>query len=67
MAVYTKLKKKDIDTILENYSIGNLEEFDPIEEGVENTNYRILVNKKNIFWLSMKKELIKKTYLFFVL
>ena len=49
MAVYTKLEKKDIESILKNYSLGNLEEFYPIEEGVENTNYRILVSKKNIF------------------
>ncbi len=50
MAVYTKLEKKDIESILENYSIGNLEEFYPIEEGVENTNYEILVKKKKIYF-----------------
>ena len=49
MAVYTKLDAEDIYKILENYSIGKLEKFDPIEEGVENTNYKILVNKKSIF------------------
>ena len=65
MAVYTKLKKKDIDTILENYSIGNLEEFDPIEEGVENTNYRILVNKKKYILTIYEKRVDKKDLPFF--
>tara|TARA_X000000950_G_scaffold56177_1_gene67540 strand:- start:730 stop:1701 length:972 start_codon:yes stop_codon:yes gene_type:complete len=65
MAVYTKLEKKDIESILENYSIGNLEEFYPIEEGVENTNYEILVKKKKYILTIYEKRVDKKDLPFF--
>ena len=67
MAVYTELKKKDIDVILENYSIGNLEKFEPIEEGVENTNYRILVNKKKYILTIYEKRVDKRPAFFLFL
>ncbi len=43
MAVYTKLNRSNIEEILSNYSIGLLKEFKGIEEGIENTNYLLLV------------------------
>ena len=46
MAVYTKLKKKNVEEILSNYSIGKLKEFKGIKEGIENTNYFLLVDSK---------------------
>ena len=46
MAVYTKFTEEDIKSILSNYSIGNLNNFEGIEEGIENTNYLLLVDKK---------------------
>ena len=46
MAVYTKLNKENIEEILSNYSIGHLNEFRGIEEGIENTNYFLLVDYK---------------------
>ena len=46
MAVYTKLDEKDINNILSNYSIGKLNSFKGIEEGIENTNYYLLVEEK---------------------
>ena len=49
MAVYTKFSKKNIEEILKNYSIGNLNFYEGIQEGIENTNYFLLVDKKNIF------------------
>ena len=39
MAVYTKLNQKKIEEILSNYSLGKLDSFKGIEEGIENTNY----------------------------
>ena len=48
MAVYTKLDKKDIEEILSNYSIGELNSFEGIQEGIENTNYYLSVEKKKI-------------------
>lgn len=65
MAVYTKLEKRDIDKILKDYSIGKLEKFDPIEEGVENTNYKILVNKKKYILTIYEKRVDKKDLPFF--
>ena len=65
MAVYTKLEEKDISEILEDYSIGKLEKFDPIEEGVENTNYKILVNKKKYILTIYEKRVDKKDLPFF--
>jgi len=46
MAVYTKLKKENVQEILSNYSIGQLEEFKGIEEGIENTNYFLIAGGK---------------------
>ena len=46
MAVYTKFTKDDIKSILSNYLIGDLESYEGIQEGIENTNYFLLVNKK---------------------
>ena len=67
MAVYTKLNKENVEEILSNYSIGQLKEFEGIEDGIENTNYFLLVDKKNIYLQFMKKELRKKIYLFFLI
>jgi len=56
MAVYTKLKRENIEEILSNYSIGQLNEFKGIEDGIENTNYFILVdNKKYILTIYEKR------------
>ena len=46
MAVYTKLNQSKIEQILSNYNLGELESFKGIREGIENTNYFLLVNKK---------------------
>lgn len=46
MAIYTVLNIDEITSILKNYNIGSLEDYSPIEEGIENTNYKILVDKK---------------------
>jgi homoserine kinase type II len=46
MAVYTKLDKRDIEEILSSYSIGKLKSFKGIQEGIENTNYCLLVEEK---------------------
>ena len=65
MAVYTELKREDIEIVLREYSIGKLEKFDPIEEGVENTNYRILVDKKKYILTIYEKRVDKKDLPFF--
>ena len=42
MAVFTKLAKKEIEEFIDQYSIGHLESFNEIIEGIENTNYKII-------------------------
>ena len=56
MAVYTKLNQKKIEEILSNYSLGKLESFKGIEEGIENTNYFLSVNKKKIYINYLRKK-----------
>ena len=56
MAVYTKFTEEDIKSILSNYSIGDLNSFEGIQEGIENTNYFLLVdNKKYILTVYEKR------------
>ena len=58
MAVYTKLNQKKIEEILSNYSLGKLDSFKEIEEGIENTNYFLSVNKKK-FILTIYEKRVK--------
>ena len=46
MAVYTKLNQNKIEEILLSYNLGKLDSFKGIEEGIENTNYFLSINKK---------------------
>ena len=56
MAVYTKLSREDIEKIISFYSFDKLDSFTPIEEGIENTNYIIVVkNKKYILTIFEKR------------
>ena len=48
MAVYTKLDQKNIEKILSNYSIGKLEKFEGIEEGIEK------IQNSQKFWKTIK-------------
>ncbi|MGM0508215.1 MAG: homoserine kinase [Fusobacteriota bacterium] len=45
MAVYTKLKKNEIEKIIKDYDLGKLEEYIGIKKGIMNTNYLIKTNK----------------------
>ena len=65
MAVYTKLNKKNIEEILSNYSIGNLQEFRGIEEGIENTNYFLLADNKKYILTIYEKRVKEKDLPFF--
>ena len=63
MAVYTKLKEQDINNILSNYSIGKLKFFKGIQEGIENTNYYLLVEEKKYIlipgiYVDIKEEVL---------
>ena len=58
MAVYTKLNQKMIEEILSHYSLGKLDSFKGIKEGIENTNYFLSVNKKK-FILTIYEKRVK--------
>jgi homoserine kinase type II len=65
MAVYTKFDKKDIEEILSNYSIGNLKSFKGIQEGIENTNYYLLVERKKYILTIYEKRVDPEDLPFF--
>ena len=65
MAVYTKLDKRDIEVILSNYSIGKLKSFKGIQEGIENTNYYLLVEEKKYILTIYEKRVNPKDLPFF--
>lgn len=41
MAVYTAVSRSDLEAFLSTYDLGTLVEYEGINEGVENTNYRV--------------------------
>ena len=65
MAVYTKLDKKEIEEILLDYSIGKLKTFKGIQEGIENTNYYLLVEEKKYILTIYEKRVDPKDLPFF--
>ena len=58
MAVYTKLNDNKIKKILSYYNLGKLDQFKGIEEGIENTNYFLSVEKKK-FILTIYEKRVK--------
>ena len=58
MAVYTKLNDNKIKKILSYYNLGKLDQFKGIEEGIENTNYFLTVEKEK-FILTIYEKRVK--------
>ena len=58
MAVYTKINHDKIEKILSSYDLGKLDQFKGIEEGIENTNYFLSVEKKK-FILTIYEKRVK--------
>ena len=65
MAVYTKLNKENVEEILSSYSIGQLKEFKGIEDGIENTNYFLLVDRKKYILTIYEKRVKSEDLPFF--
>ena len=65
MAVYTKLNQGAVENILSNYNLGKLDVFKGIEEGIENTNYFLSVNKKKFILTIYEKRVKSKDLPFF--
>ena len=64
MAVFTKLKKEEINNFINTYNIGKLERFNEIIEGIENTNYKIVCNNTPYILTIFENELMRKISLF---
>jgi homoserine kinase type II len=65
MAVYTKLNQSTVEDILSNYNLGKLDAFKGIEEGIENTNYFLSINKKKFILTIYEKRVKSKDLPFF--
>ena len=66
MAVFTKLKEIEIRKFINIYNIGNLEKYDEIIDGIENTNYLIVCNGKKYILTIFEKRVSKKEIPFFM-
>ena len=66
MAIYTKLDKEKINSILSNYNLGNLKKFEGIKEGIENTNYSIETDKGKYILTIYEKRVNKDDLPFFL-
>ena len=65
MAVYTKFNQKDFENILKEYSIGELNDFKGIKEGIENTNYFLKVGEKKYILTIYEKRVKEEDLPFF--
>ena len=78
MAVYTKINQQTLKAFLENYDLGKLLNVEEIQEGVENSNYKLTmtsgsyiltiferrVKEKDLpFFVQLKKHLVEKNFL----
>ncbi len=65
MAIYTKLNNNDLENILNDYSIGKLQSYRGIEEGIENTNYYIETKDKKYILTIYEKRVKEEDLPFF--
>jgi homoserine kinase type II len=66
MAVYTKIDKKDLLTLSNNYELGKIIKCMGIKKGIENTNYFLKTNKKKFILTIFEKRVKKKDLPFFM-
>ncbi len=66
MAVFTKLIKEDIGKFVSDYSIGNLESFEEIVDGIENSNFKIFCNNKPYILTIFEKRVTEEELPFFI-
>ena len=59
MAVYTKISKRDVSSLVNDYQINEVKKFQGIKKGIENTNY-LLKTKKNKFILTIFEKRVQK-------
>ncbi len=66
MAVFTKLNHNQIEDFLSLYSLGSLENFSEIIEGIENSNYKIICNGKPYILTVFEKRVKDEDLPFFM-
>jgi len=66
MAVYTKINKKLLESFLENFEIGKLLSYEEVKEGVENSNYKLIMSTETYILTIFEKRVDKKELPFFI-
>ena len=66
MAVYTKINRRELKYIENNFNIGKIRSFSGIKKGIENTNYLIKTKNKKIILTIFEKRVQKKDLPFFM-
>jgi len=66
VAVYTKLSEKSLKEFLQKYDKGQLVNYKGIQEGIENTNYRIETEKGKFILTVYEKRVDEKDLPFFM-
>ena len=66
MAVYTKIKKRDVSIIAKKFLIGKIIKFEGIKNGIENTNYLLKTKKQKYILTIFEKRVQKKDLPFFM-
>ena len=65
MAIYTKLDKEKVVSIISNYNLGNMKNYQGIKEGIENTNYLVETEKGKYILTIYEKRVNKDDLPFF--
>ena len=66
MAVFTKLLKEDIEKFISDYSIGKLDNFEEIVDGIENSNFKIFCNNQPYILTIFEKRVTEEELPFFI-
>ena len=66
MAVYTKITKKDLFSLCNDYKLGKITKSEGIKKGIENTNYLLKTDKKKFILTIFEKRVQKKDLPFFM-
>ena len=66
MAVYTPVNQSELEDFVEQYNLGKLISYDGILEGIENTNYKILMEEGNFIITIFEKRVDPQDIPFFM-
>ena len=66
MAVYTKLSKAQLKDFFSKYNLGKIINYKEIEEGIENTNYCVELEKGKFILTLYEKRVEEKDLPFFI-